>query len=361
MFKRKEKSLEVTISNRTIIRLLLWVLGTTLLVSFVRNAIHPITLIFVSFFLTLALNPAVHWVASKLKSGSRVRATALAYLTVVIVLFGFLAMVLPPLVSQTTHFIGEVPDILREQTESPGVFGDMVRRYNLDDQVSQFASNWADDFSSISNGAVSLANRIVSNLISIVTVFVLTFMMLVDGPNLLNAFWKRYPSSRRKHDQMIAHKMYKVVTGYVNGQVLVAAIGATIATIALIIATSIFDVDGVNAIALGGIIFLFALIPTIGTILGSVIVVLFCLFASLPLAITMGIFFIVYQQIENVSIQPYIQSRSNELSPLIVFMSAILGIGFGGALGAFVAIPVAGCIKVLLEDYLDTQAKKAGK
>ncbi len=270
-------------------------------------------------------------------------------------------MVLPPLVSQTTHFIGEVPEILREQTESPGVFGDMVRRYNLDDQVSQFASNWADDFSSISNGAVSLANRIVSNLISIVTVFVLTFMMLVDGPNLLNTFWKRYPSSRRKHDQMIAHKMYKVVTGYVNGQVLVAAIGATIATIALIIATAIFDVDGVNAIALGGIIFLFALIPTIGTILGSVIVVLFCLFASLPLAITMGIFFIVYQQIENVSIQPYIQSRSNELSPLIVFMAAILGIGFGGALGAFVAIPVAGCIKVLLEDYLDTQAKKAGK
>ncbi len=78
MFKRKEKTLEVTISNRTIIRLLMWVLGTSLLVSFVRNAIHPITLIFVSFFLTLALNPAVHWVANKLKSGSRVRATALA-------------------------------------------------------------------------------------------------------------------------------------------------------------------------------------------------------------------------------------------------------------------------------------------
>jgi predicted PurR-regulated permease PerM len=81
--------------------------------------------------------------------------------------------------------------------------------------------------------------------------------------------------------------------------------------------------------------------------------VLFSLFASVPLAITMLIYFIIYQQIENTTIQPFVQSRANELTPLIVFIAAILGIGFGGLLGGIVAIPIAGCAKVLFDDYIE--------
>jgi predicted PurR-regulated permease PerM len=65
------------------------------------------------------------------------------------------------------------------------------------------------------------------------------------------------------------------------------------------------------------------------------------------------VFFVLYQQIENISLQPYIQSKYNELSPLLVFAAALLGIGFGGLLGGLIAIPAAGCAKLLLLDYLD--------
>jgi len=67
----------------------------------------------------------------------------------------------------------------------------------------------------------------------------------------------------------------------------------------------------------------------------------------------MAIFFILYQQIENVTLQPYIQSKHNELTPMLVFIAALLGIGFGGLLGGLVAIPIAGCLKVLAEDYFE--------
>jgi predicted PurR-regulated permease PerM len=109
----------------------------------------------------------------------------------------------------------------------------------------------------------------------------------------------------------------------------------------------------VNAIALAGIVFLFALIPTIGTILGASIVALFSLFASPTLAIVMIVYFILYQQIENATIQPLIQSRGNELTPMLVFIAAVMGIGLGGVLGGFLAIPIAGCAKVLFDDWID--------
>lgn len=158
------------------------------------------------------------------------------------------------------------------------------------------------------------------------------------------------PPGKREHRRKLARKMYRVVVSYVNGQAIIAALGGTFAAVALYIFSQIFNAP-VNAIALGGIVGLFALLPLIGTTIGAVIVVLASLLVSAPLAIAAAIYFIVYQQIENVTIQPYIQSKSNNLTPLTVFASALLGVGFGGLLGAIIAIPTAGCIKILVEDH----------
>ena len=361
MFGRDKKQLEITISNRTIIRVIGFGLGTLFVLSFISSILHPLTLIFVAFFLTLALNPVVTRLSSKLKSKSRIRATAISYLAVVSFLIGFLLLVTPPLINQTVDFVKDVPQTLRELEDSEGVIGDFVRNNDLEEQVTQIANNWAKDTSSVADQAVSVANRVISNLVSIITVLILTFMMLVEGPKWLGLFWRQYPKDKAEHAKKIASKMYGVVTGYVNGQFLVAAIGATFAVIALSIATTVFNVNTINPIALGGIVFLFGLIPTIGVIISTAIVVLFSLFASVPLAITMLIFFIVYQQIENATIQPYIQSRANELTPLIVFTAAIIGVGFAGILGAIIAIPIAGCVKVLFDDYIERNQEEKTK
>jgi predicted PurR-regulated permease PerM len=40
------------------------------------------------------------------------------------------------------------------------------------------------------------------------------------------------------------------------------------------------------------------------------------------------------------------------MSPLLVFSSVIIGVSFGGIFGGLVAIPVAGCIRIIVLDYL---------
>ena len=63
-------------------------------------------------------------------------------------------------------------------------------------------------------------------------------------------------------------------------------------------------------------------------------------------------FFIVYQQVENNFISPHIQAKKIELSALAVLASVTIGIYVFGVVGGIIAIPIAGCVRVLLEYYL---------
>lgn len=353
-----DRQIIVNIESRTVFRIVGVTVAAILALLFIRNIAQPLTLIFISFFLALALNPAVSKIASKLPSKSRIKATGAAYILVVAFLVAFISFVVPPLVRQTVDFIQEVPGTIQNTKNNNESINEFIDRYELNDQVNRFTSDFGSRFDDIGKPVLSTAGAIGSAVANTIIVLVLTFMMLVEGHRWLNLFWAIQPPSKRKQRQDIVYRMYKVVTNYVNGQVIVASLGGFFASIALFIFSQIFNAS-VNPIALGGIIALFALLPMIGTILGSVIVVLACLLVSVPLAIAAGIFFIVYQQIENVTIQPYIQSRGNNLTPLTVLVAALLGVGFGGLLGALIAIPVAGCTKILIEEYYASRLKSA--
>jgi len=110
-----------------------------------------------------------------------------------------------------------------------------------------------------------------------------------------------------------------------------------------------------NPLALMVVVFICGLIPMVGHTIGAIIVTTAALFHSLTAAIIILCYYILYQQIENYVVQPRIQANATNMSALLVFISVILGANFGGLLGALVAIPVAGCVRVLVLDYLETR------
>lgn len=347
---KTSETVTVTVSNRTIVRVIVIIAATILGFRFIMNIVHPLTLIFFAFFLALALNPAVSWISRHLKIKSRAAATGIAYVSVLVVLSAFLWAVIPPLVSQTRDFIADLPNTIESVQDKNTGLGRIVNKYGLQDSVDSFANDMRARFKNLPAPVLSTASRIGSGFVSTVAVLVMTFMMLVEGPMWLQTIYRLQNPKKRAHRKDLAEQMYRVVTNYVNGQLLIAAIAAMFALVAMMIASSIFNVS-INAIGLAGIIALTGLIPMIGNTLGAVIVVLVCALTSFPLAITMAIFFLVYQQIENVTIQPYVQSRKNELTPLLVFIAALCGIGLGGLIGGFVAIPLAACLRILAKDF----------
>lgn len=347
LFTKSEKS--ITVSTETILRAILLTIAILLALKFAGSISHELRLIAVAGFLALALNPAVNWIMKHLKSKSRTRATGMAYLLVLTLLIAFLMLVVPPLVRQSSEFIRDIPATVDNFRTEDSAAARLARRYGIDSALNNISNDFSSRIGEFTGPVFSTASRIGGTIISIIIVLVLTFMMLVEGPVWHRRMMAMQPPGKRAHREMLLKRMYHVVTGYVNGQVLIAAIAAGFALITLLIASTLTD-SAVNAVALAGIVFIFGLIPLIGNILAAVVVVLFSLFESSTLAIIMGVYFILYQQIENATLQPYIQSRANQLTPLTVFIAALLGAGLGGLLGALVAIPIVGCLRVILED-----------
>jgi putative heme transporter len=90
----------------------------------------------------------------------------------------------------------------------------------------------------------------------------------------------------------------------------------------------------------------------VGHLIGAAIVTIVALFTSPVSAIIALAYYILYQQIENYLIQPKVQANSTNMSPLLVFIAVVLGVNFGGLLGGLVAIPIMGCIRILVLDQL---------
>lgn len=346
----KKQTISVTFTNRTIVRIVLFIAVGFLLLGLIASVSYALRLIFISFFLALALNPAVSWIANHLKSKSRTRATAAAYVIVLAVLAVFLALVVPPFVNQTVDLVQEIPtsvsDIQNQDTELVR----FIRENNLTDEYTSIVSDLQDNLENVTGRVFSTITTVGGGVIALVTVLVMAFMMLIEGPRWIEKYLQMQPKEKVVKQKRLLGNMYRTVTGYVNGQLFIATVAAFFAMIALLISSTLLGVS-INAVALASIVGLIGLIPMIGNTIAAIIVVIFCLFVSFPLAVIMAIFFLVYQQVENATLQPYIQSKYNQLTPLTVFVAALVGVSVAGFLGALVAIPVAGCLRVYLLEY----------
>ena len=347
--KQKDKAVEITISNRTVLRVLIMVISAFLLLVAMRRASHALTLIFISFFLALALNAPVHWIAQRLpgrKRGSRTMATGFSFLIVIGLLAAFIISLVPPLVRQTSNFIEAAPGLVDELRDENSSLGSFVRRYGLQDQVNDLSGQLSEWSGSLTGSALDTVARIGSNIVSIITVLVLTYMMLIEGPRWLRFSKRLINEDKQEWAEQILGDMYKVIKGYVNGQMLLAVIAA------LLIAPVLFLLGISYPVALVVVVFICGLIPMVGHTIGAVIVSFVALFTSPWAALIVLAYYITYQQIENYAVQPKIQSNTTNMSPLLVFVSVVIGVSLNGIIGGLVAIPIAGCLRILLLDYL---------
>lgn len=354
---------KVDIDTKVFIRLVLVVLGFGLAILAIYKSRGALTLIAISLFLALALNPPVSKIARQLPGNSRVGATAIAYLVVLMLLGGFMVLVVPPVIEQSAKFANTVPDLIDEAYSNRYIFDDFIQRYDLEETVDKAVESAKAQAASV---AANLGNTLVSGfgtllggIANLLFILVLTFLMLIEGPAWMARAWGLYEDNERlERHRTLVQRMYRIVTGFVNGQLAVAGVAAVASLIVLLTLSVTIDLPANLAVPLAAIVFIFSMIPMIGATIGAVLVGLVLLFNSPMAALIFIIYFVVYQQIENNFISPTIQSKSVEISALIILIAILIGINLGGLLGGVIAIPVAGCLRVLFLDQLEQARKK---
>lgn len=355
---------QIEIDTRTFVRFWLVVFGIALAGYLLYNARTALIILGVSLFLALALNNPVSAIARRLPGKSRVGATAIAYVLVVTLLTAFIVLLIPPIIQQTAGFIATVPGLIDSSTTQLKGLNDLVAQYNLEPQINgaiesikNNAASWA---SNLGQGLVNGIGSFFSFIAAFILVLVLTFLMLIEGPEWINRMWRLYHNKERmENHKRIAGKMYTVVTGYVTGQLTVSTIGAVVAGLAVFILSFIFpEVESDLALPTAAVTFLLSLIPMFGATIGGVIITLLLALNSVPAAVIYVIFFIVYQQVENNFISPHIQSKKINLSALMVLAAVTVGLYMFGIVGGIIAIPIAGIIRILVDEHIHGRENK---
>ena len=171
----------------------------------------------------------------------------------------------------------------------------------------------------------------------------------------MKRLWGLYNDQEKmeRHKKLVG-RMYNVVTGYVSGQLTVSGIDAILSGFVVFVLSLAFPaIDSNLAMLTVMVTFVLTLIPMFGATLAGLLIALLLFFNNVTAGVIYAVYFIVYQQIENNFIAPSIQSKKLELSALMVLSSVTIGLYVGGLLGSLIAIPTAGVVRVLLENYLE--------
>ena len=352
----------IEIDTKTFVRFWLVVMGFGLAGLAIYSAKDALVLLGISLFLALALNRPVAAIAKKLPGKSRLGGTALAYTTLVLLLGCVIWFVIPPIVQQSAKFVESIPSIIDQASSQWRGVNDFIDKNNLRPQVDsmmenikQQSSSWA---TSVGTNLLSSVGSLASFLGSLFLVLVLSFLMLLEGPTWVKRLWGLYNDEEKmeRHKKLVG-RMYNVVTGYVSGQLTVSGIDAILSGFVVFVLSLTFPVINSNLAMLTVMAtFVLTLIPMFGATIAGALISLLLFFNNMTAGVIYAIYFVIYQQIENNFVSPSIQSKKVELSALTVLVAVTIGLYVGGLLGGLVAIPVAGVVKVLLDNYLE-QAK----
>jgi predicted PurR-regulated permease PerM len=335
----------VRLRARTVLSVLGIVIAVALALEVIWIARHVLAWVVISAFLALALNPAVDWF-QRHGISRRGYAAALTYVLTIGFLVGIGFTFVPTLADQSNQFVHRLPDYAHDLTHGRGRLGFLETKYHIQERIQHAVrTGGASKVLGLSGAAVSVAKGVITIVVGTLTIAFMTFFMLLEGPTWVDRAYGLMPERAQERWRNVGFEIYRTVGGYVTGNLLISLIAGGLTTVVLLVMGVPF------AVALGLIVAILDLIPLAGATIAAILIGTVAFIHSIPAGIIVVVFFIVYQQVENHVLQPLVYGRTVQLSPLAVLISILIGAELAGILGALGAIPVAGSIQVVINDW----------
>ncbi len=332
------------LTTRQIARIMLSVAAFSALLYLLVQIRSTLLLLGIAVFLAVALGPAVDFFCTRARL-PRAASILLVYVLIVCVFGGVLSLIVPPVVNGATDLSRDIPGYVSDLRENKTI-RKFDNKYDITSKLQDEANKLPDKLGDAAGALQSIASGVVNAAFQTLTILTMTFFLLLDGKRIASFLITRFGRHREERLRGIAERIYKSVSGYVGGALTITSINGILTFIVLTLLGVPF------AVPLAVMMSFFGLIPLVGATIGGVLILIVTLFTDFPSAtIIYGIFLIVYQQVENNVLQPFIFKRTVNVHPLAVIVAILAGAALLGVVGALVAIPIAASIQILLKEY----------
>ena len=306
-------------------------------------------MLFVSLFVAVALEPPVHLLAKRgWKRGS---ATGVVFLVGFLLMVAFVLALAPLLINQVNQLVDSIPgyvqglvDVLND---SFGIDLSAELEAGVEDEANAISEWIAGNAGGILGGIVGIGAAIGSGFFFATTVGLFSFYMVAELPKLQRIVLSFMPEERQREALHVWDVAVEKMGGYIYSRLILAFIGGLVSAVFL----ALMDVP--FALSLGiwvGVLSQF--IPVVGTYLAAILPAIVALSSpgGLRTMIWVIVFFVAYQQVENLLISPRITRRTMSIHPAVSIAAIIIGGNLMGVVGIILALPMTGVIQALISE-----------
>ena len=309
-------------------------------------------IILLALYLAMGLNPAVETLRKR--GLSRTTAVAGIFFAVIAFVAFFIAVVIPPVISQGSSLINSAPGLLRD-LESNAFIADLNTQYGVIDTLQKKLAEVTSDGTLIISafgGVIGVGKTVLSGAFTAITVLILTLYFIIGLPQATNFGLRFVPATRRDRVSKLTHAIIERVGSFVGSQIAIAFM----ASIFVLILS--FALGLPSPFALAMIVLVCGFIPLIGHYIGGSIVTIIALTQSLIYGAIAFVLYVVYVQVENYVVTPRIMKRALNVPGAVTIIAALLGTSLLGLIGGLLAVPIAASIILILEEVVFPQAEK---
>jgi len=333
----------MNIKNFASKNVILFGLGTALIILSLF-LIKDITLLFfTSFIIASALNPAIDKMSRKIP---RWLSVLIIYLVGFLVLALFLIPLVNIIIQQSILLMQNAPDYWTKLYSELNIFLHKVPW--ISPVVSQFTTTAAGYSQNIVAGSINLTVSLMQGLAIIFTLAMVVLYMLLDKEQLKRGYLRFFPLNIRDRAESISSSISRKVGGYVVGQLL------SMIVVGILTSLGLFAIKVNFAVLLGAIAGVLDIIPVVGPVLAIVLAVIVAFGQSPWLAVWTILIYILVQWVTNTFIRPAIFSKFLDLHPLIIIFALLVSATWLGVIGVIIAPAIAATVCVLIEElYLN--------
>lgn len=183
---------------RTIAAAIGMVLATALALLLVYEVRRTLVWIVVALFFTIALYPTVGWLERRARWVPRSLATLLIFLLVLVVIGGLITAFVVPLAQEAVAFAEQLPQLINDARAGRGPIGRLLERTGALNYLLHNQERLRGIAAGLTTPAAGILRGIATGVAGVVTIFVLAFLMVLEGPKVVSGTLNIINDPRRR-------------------------------------------------------------------------------------------------------------------------------------------------------------------